>query len=359
MRACVIKTSGGLSIEHRQRREPSAGEVAIDIAYGGICGSDLHYFHDGGAGEFTITEPLVTGHEVVGRIAALGAGVTQMEVGQSVAVHPAQVCGGCQACLRGEPHLCPHSRYLGSAAHTPHIQGGFTEQLIVAAARAFPLPAGMTLRRAALAEPFSVAYHAMLRAGDLAGKTLLVTGAGPIGCLAVAAAKHAGAGTIIATDLTDHALGLAEQMGADVLLRADRAAPHEWPNRIDVAIEASGTASGLNSCIRAVRPGARIVQVGILPPGTTSILGNALVNKEIQLHGSWRFHTEFAAAIALLATEIDPEPLITHEFDLDDAEMAFLTASDRRTASKVLLRMAPAEAAGPAVPRAGDAAVEV
>lgn len=343
MLACMIRPQEGLVIEERPRPEPAAGEVAIDIVYGGICGSDLHYFHDGAAGEFTITEPLTLGHEVVGRIGALGAGVEGLAVGQPVAIHPAQVCGTCATCLEGKPHLCRASRYLGSAAHTPHIQGGFTESLVVGAERAVPLPEGMSLRRAALAEPFSVSYHAVSRAGDLHGKTLLVTGAGPIGSLAVAAARHAGAETIVVSDLTDHALAQAQQMGADVLLRADLTSPEQWEGRIDVAIEASGTAAGLNSCLRGVKPGGRVVQVGILPPGTTEILGNALVNKEIELHGSWRFHTEFAEAIALLASSIDPEPLISHEFTLADAELAFRTATDRSVASKVLLRMTPQE----------------
>lgn len=341
MLACVIRPREGLVVEERPRPEPAAGEVAIDIAYGGICGSDLHYFHDGAAGEFTITEPLTLGHEVVGRIGALGPGVEGLEVGRPVAVHPAEVCGTCETCLEGRPHLCRASRYLGSAAHTPHVQGGFTERLVVDADRAVPLPEGMSLRRAALSEPFSVSYHAVARAGDLRGRTLLVTGAGPIGSLAVAAARHAGAETIVASDLTDHALAQARQMGADVLLRADRTAPEAWEGRIDTAIEASGTAGGLNSCLRAVKPGGRVVQVGILPPGTTEMLGNALVNKEIELHGSWRFHTEFAEAIALLASSIDPEPLISHEFDLVEAERAFRTASDRSMAGKVLLRMMP------------------
>lgn len=341
MLACVIRPREGLVVEERPRPEPAVGEVAIDIAYGGICGSDLHYFHDGAAGEFTITEPLTLGHEVVGRIGALGAGADGLEVGRPVAIHPAEVCGTCETCLEGRPHLCRASRYLGSAAHTPHIQGGFTERLVVRAERAVPLPEGMSLRRAALSEPFSVSYHAVARAGDLRGRTLLVTGAGPIGSLAVAAARHAGAKTIVVSDLTDHALAQARQMGADVLLRADRTAPETWEGRIDAAIEASGTAPGLNSCLRAVKPGGRVVQVGILPPGTTEMLGNALVNKEIELHGSWRFHTEFAEAIALLASSIDPEPLISHEFDLTEAERAFRTASDRSTASKVLLRMTP------------------
>ena len=338
MLACVIEGAGQLRVAELDRPEPGAGEVAIDIAYGGICGSDLHYFHDGAAGEFVIREPLIAGHEVVGRIGAVGPGVTGLEPGQPVAVHPAEVCGECAECTGGEPQRCPSSRYLGSAAHFPHVQGGFTERLVVTADRAVPLPTGMTLRRAALSEPFSVAYHAVKRAGDITGKTVLVTGAGPIGCLVVAAARQAGAGTIYVSDLTDHALAQAKQMGADVLLRADRA-DEGWPGQVDIAIEASGSGPGLNSCIRTVRRGGRVVQVGILPPGMTSILGNALVNKEIQLHGSWRFHTEFAEAIALLSSKIDPEPLISHEYPLSRAREAFETASDRTTACKVLLRI--------------------
>jgi L-idonate 5-dehydrogenase len=339
MLACVIEAAGQLTVTERPVPEPGDGEVAVDIVYGGVCGSDLHYYHEGAAGEFVIREPLVVGHEVVGRVATLGSGVTGLVSGQPVAVHPAQVCGRCEECTSGRPQLCPSSRYLGSAAHFPHVQGGFTQRLVVTADRAVPLPAGMSLRRAALSEPFSVAYHAVKRAGELSGRSVLVTGAGPIGCLAVAAARHAGAGTIYVSDLTDHALSQAKQMGADVLLRADRAEETDWPAQVDVAIEASGSGPGLNSCIRTVRRAGTIVQVGILPPGTTAILGNALVNKELKLLGSWRFHTEFAEAIDVLATEIDPEPLISHEFALSDAKAAFDTASDRTTACKVLLRI--------------------
>lgn len=339
MLACVIEGPEKLTVAERPTPEPGVGEVAVDIVYGGVCGSDLHYYHEGAAGEFVIREPLVVGHEVVGRIAALGAGVTGIDVGRPVAVHPAQVCGACEECTSGRPQLCASSRYLGSAAHFPHVQGGFTERLVVAADRAVPLPAGMPLRRAALSEPFSVAYHAVKRAGELTGRTVLVTGAGPIGCLAVAAAREAGAGTVYVSDLTDHALAQAKLMGADVLLRADRPDDPAWPAQVDVAIEASGSGPGLNSCIRTVRRAGTIVQVGILPPGTTAILGNALVNKELHLLGSWRFHTEFAEAIGLLATTIDPEPLISHEFPLSQAQAAFDAASDRTSACKVLLRI--------------------
>ena len=343
MLACVIEGARRLAVAELPTPEPGAGEVAVDIVYGGVCGSDLHYYHDGAAGEFVIREPLVVGHEVVGRVGALGEGVTGIEIGRSVAVHPAQVCGQCEECTSGRPQLCAASRYLGSAAHFPHVQGGFTQRLVIGADRAVPLPAGMTLRRAALSEPFSVAYHAVKRAGDLTGRAVLVTGAGPIGCLAVAAARQAGAGTIYVSDLTDQALTQAKQMGADVLLRADRRDDADWPAQVDVAIEASGSGPGLNSCIRTVRRAGTIVQVGILPPGTTAVLGNALVNKEIQLLGSWRFHTEFAEAIDLLATAIDPEPLISHEFPLTQAQAAFDAASDRTSACKVLLTIGEPE----------------
>jgi len=339
MLACVIEGAGKLAVVAMPTPEPGSGEVAVDIVYGGICGSDLHYYHDGAAGEFVIREPLVVGHEVVGRVAAVGDGVAGIEVGTPVAVHPAQVCGECEDCMSGRPQLCASSRYLGSAAHFPHVQGGFTQRLVVGAGRVVPLPEGMSLRRAALSEPFSVAYHAVRRAGELTGRAVLVTGAGPIGCLAVAAAREAGAETIYASDLTDHALAQAKLMGADVLLRADRPEDPSWPAKVDVAIEASGSGGGLNTCIRTVRRAGTIVQVGILPPGMTSILGNALVNKEIELLGSWRFHDEFADAISLLADRIDPEPLISHEFPLSAAQEAFDTASDRTAACKVLLQI--------------------
>jgi len=346
MLACVIEGAGRLAVKERPTPEPGAGEVAVDIVYGGVCGSDLHYYHDGAAGEFVIREPLIVGHEVVGRVADLGEGVTGVGIGTEVAVHPAQVCGQCEECTSGRPHLCASSRYLGSAAHFPHVQGGFTERLIVSSDRAVALPVGMSLRRAALSEPFSVAYHAVKRAGELSGRSVLVTGAGPIGALAVAAARQAGAGTIYASDLTDYALAQAKQMGADVVVRADRPDDPGWPAQVDVAIEASGSGPGLNSCIRTVRRGGTIVQVGILPPGMTAILGNALVNKELKLLGSWRFHTEFAEAIALLASTIDPEPLISHEFPLSQAQAAFDAASDRSSACKVLLRIGDPGVAG-------------
>ncbi|QGN31870.1 L-idonate 5-dehydrogenase [Microlunatus sp. Gsoil 973] len=344
MLACVIESAGKLAVVPKPDPEPGPGEVAVDIVYGGICGSDLHYYHDGAAGEFVIREPLVVGHEVVGRVGVIGEGVTGIEVGTPVAVHPAQVCGECEDCTAGRPQLCASSRYLGSAAHFPHIQGGFTQRLVVGAGRAVPLPDGMSLRRAALSEPFSVAYHAVRRAGELTGRSVLVTGAGPIGCLAVAAAREAGAETIYASDLTDYALAQAKQMGADVLLRADHPDDPAWPAKVDVAIEASGSGPGLNTCIRTVRRAGTVVQVGILPPGMTSVLGNALVNKEIELLGSWRFHDEFADAIGMLADRIDAEPLISHEFPLADARAAFDTASDRTTACKVLLQIADPEA---------------
>ncbi|MEQ4208871.1 L-idonate 5-dehydrogenase [Actinopolymorpha sp. B9G3] len=335
--ACVIERAERVRVVEYPTPEPGKGQVAVDVAYGGICGSDLHYFHDGAAGEFVIREPLIPGHEIVGTVAAFGAGVVGLEPGSPVAVHPAQVCGSCVDCLGGNPQLCSSSRYLGSAAHFPHVQGGFTERLVVTANRIFPLPDGMSLRRAALAEPFSVAFHAVRRAGDVVGRTVLVTGAGPIGCLTVAALRQADAGTILVSDLTDAALQNAKLMGADVLLRADQA-DTQWPEQVDLAIEASGTGPGLNTCIRTVRRAGRIVQVGILPPGTTEVIGNAIVNKEIELLGSWRFHLEFSAAIDLLATEINAEPLISHEFRLQEAERAFRSAADRLSC-KVLLNI--------------------
>jgi L-idonate 5-dehydrogenase len=304
------------------------------VALGGICGSDLHYYHRGSVGDFHLREPLVLGHEVVGRVSALGSGGPP--IGTEVAIHPATPCGSCSECARDRRNICANTSYLGSAARMPHIQGGFSQQLIVPAAQVRPLPAGLDLRRAVLAEPLSVAIHAVRQADDVSGKRVLVTGAGPIGCLVVAALRQAGAVEVIVSDLFDTALDIASQVGATQTVRVDEREP-SWPDEIDVAIEASGTAGGLGTCVRQVRRGGTVVLLGLLPPGETGFLGNLAVTRELTLRGAFRFDHEFDDALALLADGLKVDPIITHVFPLAEAVQAFELAGDRAAASKVLL----------------------
>lgn len=203
MRACVVHAAGDLRVEHRPFTRPGPGQVTVAVTLGGICGSDLHYYRHGRVGDFTVREPMVLGHEVVGHVTALGAETEGPAIGTPVAVHPATPCDHCPHCAAGRRNICADTRYLGSAARTPHVQGGFAQRLTAPAAQIRPLPPELDLRRAVLAEPLSVALHAVHRAGDVTGKRVLVTGAGPIGCLVTAVLRHRGAAEIVVSDLLD------------------------------------------------------------------------------------------------------------------------------------------------------------
>src|SRR3954468_22939875 len=276
MRACVAHGAGDLRIDELEVRKPGSGEVAVAISHGGICGSDLHYYHRGGVGDFRIREPMVLGHEVVGTVAELGPGVEGPAVGTPVAVHPATPCGKCPECRDGRANVCRDTRYLGSAARIPHVQGGFAAQVVVPAGQLRAVPAGLGLRRAALAEPLSVALHAVRRAGAVRGRRVLVTGAGPIGCLVVAAAKEAGAAEVIVSDLVDEALAVAARVGATTTVRAGGPG---WPEVVDVAIEASGAPAALADCLRTVRRAGTVVMLGMLPPGEVGFVASTVITR--------------------------------------------------------------------------------
>jgi L-idonate 5-dehydrogenase len=325
------------------RAPPGPGEVAVRVRAGGICGSDLHYYHHGGFGTVRIREPMILGHEIAGEVAAVGAGVTGLRVGDRVAVDPSRACGVCAFCLAGVPRQCRDMRFLGSAMRFPHVQGGFREWLVCDAAQAVPLPADTPLEHAAFAEPLAVCLHAAMQAGPLLGRRVLVTGAGPIGALTIMAARHAGAAEIVATDLAAAPLAAALRAGADRALnmRDDPAALDPYAaerGQLDVAFEASGSPGGLAAALTAVRPGGTIVQIGV--GGDAPLPLGVLVTKELTLRGTFRFDTEFALAVGLIARRaIDVAPLLTEIVPLDDAVRAFELASDRSRSMKVQLAL--------------------
>lgn len=337
MLGCVIHGQGDLRVEELPEPVPGPGQALVAVRYGGVCGSDLHYWRHGGVGDFRLREPMLLGHEVVGTVVGYGDGASGPLAGTAVAVHPATPCDRCPECADGRRNVCRDTRYLGSAARFPHVQGGFAARVVVPADQVRPLPAGLGLRRAALAEPLSVALHAVRRAGEVTGRHVLVTGAGPIGCLVVAAAKAAGAGSVTVTDLLPVALEYARAAGADTVVRADDPGDAGWPREVDVAIEASGVAAGLDTCLRLVRRGGVVVQLGMLPPGNAPFAGNLVVSREIELRGAFRFDTEFDAALELLAAEGSFDGLVSAVVPVREAAEAFALAADRSRSCKVLL----------------------
>jgi L-idonate 5-dehydrogenase len=213
MKALVVHGAGDLRFDDLPAQAPEPGQVLVRNTHGGICGSDLHYYKHGAVGAFSLREPLVLGHEVVGRIEYDPSGA--LATGTPVAIHPATPCGHCPECLAGVRNVCRNARYFGSAASFPHTQGGFSEYMIVRQDQIRVLPDTLPLSRAVLAEPLAVGLHALNRAGGVAGAKVLVGGSGPIGILAAGAAKAAGAAEVWTTDLLDHPLKIALDVGVD------------------------------------------------------------------------------------------------------------------------------------------------
>ena len=339
-KSIVIHAARDLRIEDHAVPQPGPGQVLLQMQAGGICGSDLHYFNHGGFGPIQLKEPMVLGHEVSGKITALGQGVAGLVVGQLVAVSPSRPCQNCEYCLRGQQNHCLNMRFYGSAMPFPHIQGAFQQVLVADASQCVPAD-GLTAGQAAMAEPLAVCLHAVRQAGDLVGKTVLVTGCGPIGCLSILAARRAGAAQIIATDLSDYTLAMARACGADVVLNTgsdvEALKPYQvGKGQVDVHLECSGAAAALASGVTVLRPGGILVQLGL--GGDMTVPMQAMTAKEITLKGSFRFHPEFATAVQLMqAGLIKVDPLITHSFDITEAQTAFETAGDRSAAMKVQL----------------------
>lgn len=335
----VVHGKGDLRVEPVIRRPPAADEAVVRIAYGGICGSDLHYWTHGAAGESILREPMLLGHEVVGTVVERAADGTGPSAGVDVAVHPlTEGRGDGSRYPNGRPNLSPGSTYLGSAAHLPHTQGAFARLVSLPARMLRPLPAGLPLRAAALAEPAAVAWHAVNRAGEVAGRRALVVGCGPIGALIVAVLRRAGATEIVATDLYERPREIAVRVGASRTIDA-RDADAIAAVDADIVFESSGSRPGLASAVRGATRGGRVVMVGLQPTGEQPALLSLVITRELELVGSLRFNGEIGDVLTALADgSLHVDPIVTHEYAVEEALDAFETARDASRSGKVLLR---------------------
>lgn len=345
-RVCRLYGAHDVRVETQQISAPGEGEVLLSIAAGGICGSDLHYFHDGGFGPIRVREPIILGHEASGSVADVGPGVTTVAVGDRVAVNPSRPCGKCVYCREGMPIHCLAMRFCGSAMRLPHEQGLFRDRVVFDAVQCVPVGSEISLSEAACSEPLAVCLHARNRAGDVRGKRVLVTGAGPIGSLCAAVAAEGGAAEVVVTDLQDVPLEVARTMGAThtINVATDSAAMDEYKKdkgSFDIVFECSAAAPAVLTAIEAVRPRGTIVQVGVT--GDVPVPINLLVSKEVSWQGTQRFHSEFADAVEMIRTgRISVQPMISASVPLEDAGEALALAGDRTRAVKVHLSFADA-----------------
>lgn len=341
MDALVIHAAGDLRVEDVPTPQVLANQLRVRVRFGGICGSDLHYYQHGGFGTVRVKEPMVLGHEVAGVVEEVGPNASAFAVGDRIAISPSRPCGACRFCRMGLQNHCLDMRYYGSAMRTPHVQGAFRREIVVETSQAHRLADTLSDREGAMAEPLSVALHAVRRAGPLLGKKVLVTGCGPIGALLVVAARRAGAGHIVVTDIGAFALRSALKVGADEIINVAEqpealAAFASEKGQFDVLFEASGNERALRGAFDVLRPRGVIVQVGL--GGEVTLPINTIVAKEFDLRGAFRFHEEFAVAVELLNKGlVDVKPLISASVPYRDAGRAFALAADRSQAMKVLL----------------------
>lgn len=341
-RACVLHAQEDVRIETCEVGEVGPHQVLVRVGSGGICGSDIHYYWEGGIGTIRVTEPIIMGHEVAGTVEAVGSHVSRVRPGDRVALCPSRPCGKCKFCLAGKQQHCLEMQFFGSAMRTPHTHGGFRDYLVAEEFQCELVGDQVSLGEAACAEPLAVGLHAVNQAGSLLGKRVLVTGAGPIGALLIGAVRLAGAQEIIATDLSAAPLEAAMAMGASTVIDAS-----QDPERLmtqysadkgyfDVVFECTGAGAVLKSVFPLVRPRGSIVQVGV--SGGAEIPVNALVGKEIRLVGTHRFHAEYALAARLIREQrINVRPVISKTMPMDQIAEAFAIARDRSSQMKVQL----------------------
>ncbi|WED26752.1 alcohol dehydrogenase catalytic domain-containing protein [Vibrio sp. DW001] len=326
----AIKVSGPkkLSIDEVMLDDSNDG-VLVKVTRGGICGSDIHYFNEGGIGDFKLLHPMTLGHEVIG---------VEVESGRRVAINPSKPCNKCKYCLDGISNQCVDMEFFGSAMRNPHVNGGFSEYVQVRADQLISYDENISDDVMAFAEPLAVAIHAVNQSGGVLGKKVLVTGCGPIGCLIIAACSAAGASEIVATDLSERCREIATVIGASSVYDAGDEALNQYSENkgyFDVSFEASGAIPAIHHCIDVTKAYGNFVQVG-MRPGMVEIPLTKILAKEIKFSGSFRFTSEFVTAVEWLEKGlIDPLPLLTKTFDYKEIIGAIELANDKNKAMKV------------------------
>ena len=315
-RVAVLHAPGDVRIEDRPVPEPGPREVLVEVAAIGVCGSDVHYYEHGRIGSHVVTAPLVLGHESAGRVAALGPGASRHAVGDRVTLEPGVPCGHCRECRAGRYNLCPDVRFFA----TPPIDGAFARFVVIHEDFAFALPDDVSDDAGALMEPLSVGIWACRKAGVSAGDRVLVTGAGPIGLLAMQTALAFGATEVTVTDVSPQRLELARRTGATRALAAG-----DDVGEVDALIECSGHPAALAAGIGALRPAGTAVVVGMGPSAEATVPLSLIQNRELWLTGTFRYANTYPTAIALVSEgRVDLDAIVTGHFDLDDTEAALV-----------------------------------
>ncbi|WP_020683061.1 L-threonine 3-dehydrogenase [Marinobacterium rhizophilum] len=335
----LAKQEAGLGLSLIRTRMPKVGhnDVMIKIRKTAICGTDMHIWNWDEWAQKTIPVPMHVGHEYVGEIVKIGQEVRGFEIGDRVSGEGHITCGACRNCRAGRRHLCRNSVGVGV-----NREGAFAEYLVIPAFNAFRIPPDVSDDLAAIFDPFGNATHTAL-SFNLVGEDVLITGAGPIGIMAVAIARHVGARTVVITDVNDYRLGLATQMGATRAVNVQRQSLSNVMQDLhmvegfDVGLEMSGVPAAFTDMLAHMNHGGKIALLGI-PPGNTAIDWNQVIFKGLEIKGIYgreMFETWYKM-VAMLQSGLNLAPVITHHFKVDDFEAGF-AAMQSGQSGKVIL----------------------
>lgn len=322
MRAAVLEGNERIAVRDVPLPDVGANEVLVRIESVGVCGSDVHYYHEGRIGDFVVEHPLILGHEAAGTIVSVGSAVSPSRVGQRVTIEPQQPCRQCDQCRAGRYNLCPDIQFYA----TPPIDGAFAQFQTIATDFAYELPDQISMAAGALCEPLSVGVAATRKAGVELGSRLLVAGAGPIGLVMVQVARAMGAAEVYVSDVSAERRITAERFGAIPLDPMNPAVPFD-SLEVDAFIDASGAPSAIDSGIRSVRAAGRVVLVGMSNSDPTIPIGR-VQSRELRIEGVFRYANTWPQAISLLVNGlVDLDSMVTSTFGLDDVEAALREAT--------------------------------
>lgn len=327
----------GIWMQDNPMPEVGHNDLLIKIRKTAICGTDMHIFHWDEWSQKTIPVPMIVGHEYVGEVVDMGSEVQGFNKGDRVSGEGHITCGHCRNCRAGRRHLCRNTQGVGVDR-----QGAFAEYLVIPAFNAFKIPDNISDDLASIFDPFGNAVHTAL-AFDLVGEDVLITGAGPIGIMAAAVAKHVGARHVVITDVNPYRLALAEQMGAT---RAVNVAEQDlktvmqelgMTEGFDVGLEMSGVPSAFDSMLENMNNGGKVAMLGI-PPNAIAIDWNQVIFKGLTIKGIYgreMFETWYKMA-SLLQSGLDLDPIITHQFDIDQFQRGFETMASGQSGKVIL-----------------------
>jgi threonine 3-dehydrogenase len=338
VRALVKPAAGpGLTLTEAPEPEPGINDVLIAVKKAGICGTDLHIERWDAWAASAIEAPLVVGHEFVGEVVAIGDNVTGFAPGDVVSGEGHLVCGRCRNCMAGRRHLCAHTRGVGVNA-----PGAFAERIVLPMTNVWKHADGIDLDVAAIFDPFGNATHCALSFPVL-GEDVLITGAGPIGLMAAAVVRHAGARHVVVTDLNEHRLEIARTLGATETVDPAKESLAQVQQRLgmqegfDVGLEMSGSPQALTDMLANMAHGGKIAMLGI-PPEPVAIDWNQVIFNMLTIKGIYgrEMYETWYAMTVMLQSGLDIRPVVTHRYSFDDHEEAFATAAGGK-AAKVLL----------------------